>query len=140
MGLLQHSDTLSVTGQLSILAVTVATCVGTTLGLRYLSHPYVAKIYAPAPSPASAPAPTKDSSDVSAVKPSSSVASSVYPCERLNIFGNMIQDEFDLNKITKTTAFDHPFCNFKYNGNFFYVATPQLFKESDMQKFDDKLA
>jgi hypothetical protein len=114
MGLLQHSDTLSVTGQLSILAVTVATCVGTTLGLKYLSHPYVAKIYSP--------------------------DGTKYPCERLNIFGNLVKDEFDLSRISKTTAFDHPFCNFKFDNRYFYVATPQLMKESDIQKFDEKLA
>ena len=106
-------------GQLAILGVTVATCVGTTFGLNYLSHTYVAKIFRP---PAGAASPT------------------AYPCERLSILGNFVKDEFDVKDISKTTAFQHPFCNFQFGGRYFYVATPQITDEKVREEFDRKLA
>lgn len=112
---MNHSDTLSVAGQIAIFAVTVLTCVGSTVGLEYLSHPYVARLFA-----------NKDKEGH-------------YFAERLNIYGNKVLSEVDYSKIAKTNAFQHPFSNFVHEKNYYYVDSNFIQQEDEKEKFQKKL-
>lgn len=141
IGLIEHSDTLSQTGQMAIMGVTILTTVGSTLGLHYLSHTYVSKMYAPAAPPAD------------------SKTAPVFEVERLTLLGNSTgREKVSLSRISKTTAFDHPFSNFviaesssngsnasasasggRKKGQFYYVSTPAIQDEQVKQQFDTAL-
>ena len=88
-----------------------------TLGLDYLSHTYVAKMYQNAQ--------TK--------------LNSMYDVECLNIFGNTVKKQINLNESSKTNAFQHPFSNILYNKKYFYVSLPAITDPVVQQQFESKL-
>jgi hypothetical protein len=115
LGLWEHADTLSQAGQMAIMGVTLLTCVGSTVGLHYLSHTYVANMTG---------------------------AEGAVSVQRIGMLGNLLPREVvHFNDIVKSNAFQHPFSNFKANnGKFYYVSIPAITDEKIREEFDKKLA
>lgn len=110
LGLIENSESISQMGQLGILGVTILMTCGSTIGLNYLSHTYVCRMY----------------------KNLSKNRTSEYTVDRLNILGNQILDEpINLKDCVKTNAFQHPFSNFKTNGKYYYISTPAITDEKE---------
>jgi hypothetical protein len=64
-----------------------------------------------------------------------------YAVERLNYFGNTTPKEIiSVSDLSKTTAFQHPFCNFKANNRFYYVATVAITDERVKSQWESKLS
>ena len=118
IGLMENSESISQMGQLGILGVTILITCGSTIGLNYLSHTYVSRMY------------KNISSNTKKI--------SEYSVDRLNILGNSILDEpINLKDCVKTNAFQHPFSNFKTNNKYYYISTPAISDENERQIIDD---
>ena len=87
------------------------------LGLDYLSHTYVAKMY----------------------RNALTKVNNIYDVECLNIFGNIVKKQINLNESTKTNAFQHRFSNILYNKKYFYVSLPAISDLNVQQQFENKL-